>query len=135
MAEPRMARYSNIVPAKKTVIGSKVINQQNEDLGKIEDIVLDADGGRIAYAVLSFGGFLGMGDKYFAIPWEALRFSLSDKYAVLNVDKKLLENAPGFNKDNWPNMTDATWGNQIFTHYGYKPYWEQPLTGSVRDRI
>lgn len=134
MAEPRMARYSNVLPAKKALIGSKVVNQQNEDLGKIEDIVVDADAGRIAYAVLSFGGFLGMGDKYFAIPWEALRFSLSDKYALLNVDKRLLENAPGFSKDNWPNMADATWGNQIFTHYGYKPYWEQPPTGSFRDR-
>ncbi len=135
MAEPRVARYTNIVPAKKTVIGSKVINQQNEDLGKIEDIVVDADAGRIAYAVLSFGGFLGLGDKYFAIPWEALRFNLSDKHALLNVDKKVLENAPGFSKENWPNMADATWGNQIFTHYGYKPYWEQPPTGSTRDRI
>jgi hypothetical protein len=135
MAEPKMARYSNIVPAKKTVIGSKVVNQQNEDLGKIEDVVIDADAGRIAYAVLSFGGFLGMGDKYFAIPWEALRFNLADNRALLNVNKKILENAPGFSKDNWPDMADATWGNQIFTHYGYKPYWDQPPTGSVRDRI
>jgi hypothetical protein len=126
MAEPKVARYTNVVPAKKTVIGSKVINQQNEDLGKIEDIVIDADAGRIAYAVLSFGGVLGMGDKHFAIPWEALRFNLPNKQAVLNVDKKLLENAPGFSKDNWPNLSDVTLGNQIFTHYGYKPYWEQP---------
>jgi len=135
MAEPKMARYSNVVPAKKTVIGSKVVNQQNEDLGKIEDVVIDTDSGRIAYAVLTFGGFLGMGDKYFAIPWEAFRFSLTENRAVLNVEKRLLENAPGFNKDSWPNMADPTWGKQIFTHYGYKPYWAQPPTGSVRDRI
>lgn len=74
--------------------------------------------------MLSFGGFLGMGDKYFAIPWEAFRFNITDKKAVLNVDKKLLDNAPGFDKDTWPNMADSAWGNQIFTHYGYKPYWE-----------
>jgi len=135
MAEPKMARYSNVVPAKKTVIGSKVVNQQNEDLGKIEDVVIDTDSGRIAYAVLTFGGFLGMGDKYFAIPWEAFRFSLTENRAVLNVEKRLLENAPGFNKDSWPNMADPTWGNQIFTHYGYKPYWDQPPTGSMRDRF
>lgn len=135
MAEPRLARYANIVPAKKLVIGSKVVNQQNEDLGKIEDLVLDADAGRIAYAVLSFGGFLGMGDKYFAIPWEAFSFNLSDRYATLNLDRRLLENAPGFDKDNWPNMADATWGTQIFKHYGYRPYWDQPQTGSVRDRF
>ena len=79
MAEPRAARYTDIVPAKKTVIGSKVVNAQNEDLGKIEDLVVDAGAGRIAYAVLSFGGFLGMGDKYFAIPWNAFHFNLTEK--------------------------------------------------------
>jgi hypothetical protein len=135
MAEPRLAKYANIVPATKVVIGSKVVNQQNEDLGKIEDIVLDADAGRIAYAVLSFGGFLGLGDKYFAIPWEAFSFNPSDRYFVLNLDKRLLENAPGFDKDNWPNLADVTWGTQIFKHYGYRPYWDQPPAGSVRDRF
>lgn len=65
MAEPRAARHTDIVSAKKTVIGSKVVNAQNEDLGKIEDLVLGAGAGRIAYAVLSFGGFLGMGEKFF----------------------------------------------------------------------
>jgi hypothetical protein len=125
MAEPRASRYTDIVPAKKTVIGSKVVNAQNEDLGKIEDLVLDAGAGRIAYAVLSFGGFLGMGDKYFAIPWNAFHLDLSEKRAVLNVDKKHLENAPGFDKDNWPNMSDSTWGTRIYKHYGYTPYWEE----------
>ena len=125
MAGPKVGSYTDIVLAKKTVIGSKVVNAQHEDLGKIEDLVLDAGAGRIAYAVLSFGGFLGMGDKYFAIPWNALRFNLSGKHAVLNVDKKLLENAPGFDKDNWPNMADSTWGTSIYKHYGYIPYWEE----------
>src|SRR5207237_1345577 len=97
MAEARTAKLTGyVVPAKKTIIGSSVVNQQNEDLGKIEDVVIDAGAGRIAYAVLSFGGFLGLGDKYFAIPWEAFRFDISDKRAVLNVDRRLLENAPGF---------------------------------------
>jgi sporulation protein YlmC with PRC-barrel domain len=125
MVEPRTARYTDIAAAKKTVIGSNVVNTQNEDLGKIEDLVLDAGAGRIAYAVLSFGGFLGMGDKYFAIPWNAFRFNLTEKRAVLNVDKKLLENAPGFDKDNWPNMADSVWGSSIYKHYGYVPYWDE----------
>jgi hypothetical protein len=125
MAEPRTAKYTDIVPAKKTVIGSNVVNSQNEDLGKIEDVVLDAASGRIVYAVLSFGGFLGMGDKYFAIPWNAIHFDMSQEHAVLNIDKKLLDNASGFDKDNWPNMADATWGNRIYKHYGYTPYWEE----------
>jgi hypothetical protein len=137
MEEPRVARYTDIVAAKKTVIGSKVFNAQNEDLGKIEDLVLDAGAGRIAYAVLSFGGFLGMGDKFFAIPWNAFNFNLKENRAVLNVDKNKLENASGFDKDNWPNMADATWGTSIYKHYGYTPYWEEaPSTTSTaaRDR-
>ncbi len=135
MAEPKAVRYTDIVPAKKTVIGSKVINQQNEDLGKIEDIVIDAAAGRITYAVLSFGGFLGMGDKYFAIPWDALKFNLAARHALLNVDKKILESAPGFDKDSWPNMGDPTWGSQIYEHYGYKPYWEHGATRTTADRF
>jgi len=87
-----LAKGKDIVPAK-TVIGSTVLNTNYEDLGKIEDLVLDAGAGRIAYAVLSFGGFLGMGDKYFAIPWRAFEFHLAEKRIVLNVDKKLLEKA------------------------------------------
>jgi hypothetical protein len=129
IAAKRIVSYTDIVPAKKTVIGSKVVNAQNEDLGKIEDLVIDAGAGRIAYAVLSFGGFLGMGDKYFAIPWNAFRFNLAEKHAVLKLDKKQLENAPGFDKDNWPNMADSTWGTNIYKHYGYTPYWEE---GSVK---
>jgi hypothetical protein len=125
MAEPKVARYTDIVPAKKTVIGSNVVNAHNEDLGKIEDLVLDAGAGRIAYAVLSFGGFLGMGDKYFAIPWNAIHFNMKENRAVLNVDKKLLENAPGFDKDNWPNMADSIWGTGIFKHSGYTPYSDE----------
>src|ERR1022692_2956822 len=124
IAEKRIVSYTDIVPAKKTVIGSKVVNAHNEDLGKIEDLVIDAGAGRIAYAVLSFGGFLGMGDKYFAIPWNAFHFNLTEKQAVLNVDKNKLENAPGFDKDNWPNMADSKWGTNIYKHYGYRPYWE-----------
>lgn len=130
MVEAKTARYMDIVPAKKTIIGSNVVNAQNEDLGKIEDLVLDAGEGRIAYAVLSFGGFLGMGEKYFAIPWNAFHFNSRESRAVLNVDKKLLENAPGFDKDKWPNFADATFGNSIYKHYGYTPYWNE--TAAVR---
>jgi sporulation protein YlmC with PRC-barrel domain len=122
MAEPRLAKYRDIVPAKK-VIGSSVVNANYEDLGKVEDLVLDAAGGRIVYAVLSFGGFLGMGDKYFAIPWNKLQFNLPEGRVVLNVDKQLLEKAPGFDKNNWPNLADSNWGASIYKHYGLTPYW------------
>jgi hypothetical protein len=124
--------FTDIVAANKTVIGCGVVNTQNENLGKIEDLVFDTVSGRIAYAVLSFGGFLGMGDKYFAIPWRAFHFDLAKKHAVLNLDKKRLENAPGFDKDNWPNLADQQWGATIYKHYGYTPYWDELLPTSNR---
>ncbi len=124
MAAPQTATYKDIIPAM-SVIGSNVVNANYEDLGKVEDIVLDAGRGRIAYGVLSFGGFLGMGDKYFAIPWSAFQFRLPEGRIVLNIDKKLLEKAPGFDKINWPNVADMEWGASIYKHYGLTPYWEE----------
>lgn len=113
----------------RDISGTRVENAQGENLGNIEDLVIDVDAGRIAYAVLSFGGFLGLGDKNFAIPMEALRLShrdgglTSNRVFILNVDKDRLKNAPGFDKDNWPNMSDRTWGNDVYSYYGYRPYW------------
>jgi len=107
-----------------TLKGDRVKNSAGEDLGKVEEIMLDVPSGRVAYAVLSFGGFLGMGDKLFAIPWKALTLNEADKNFVLDVDKATLENAPGFDKDNWPDMADPQWESQIFSHYGQEPYWE-----------
>ena len=136
MAEARAVKSVHTAPAKKTLIGCSVVNPQNEDLGQIEDLVLDAGAGRIAYAVLSLGGLLGMGGKYFAIPWNAFHFNLSEKRAILKADRKALENAPGFDKDNWPNMADLTWGSGIYKHYGYTPYWDEvPGTESSQHHV
>jgi hypothetical protein len=112
------------VLAADTLTGDKVVNLQNEDLGKIEHLMIDLGSGRVAYAVLSFGGFLGMGDKLFAIPWSALKVDTTEKRFVLNADKALLQRAPGFDKDNWPNMADRTWAGGVYSYYGAKPYWD-----------
>lgn len=107
-----------------TLEGNRVVNRQDESLGKIEDLMIDLDRGRIAYAVLSFGGVLGIGDKLFAIPWQALSFDPAQKRFILGVDKSLLDRAPGFDKNNWPDMADPAWGAQLYGYYGYPPYWE-----------
>ena len=124
MVEPRMARISPIVKANKEVVGRKVINPQGEHLGKVEEVMLDTAPGRIAYAVLSFGGFLGIGDKLFAVPWNALHYDPQEEAFVLRADKKFLENAPGFDKENWPDMSNATWRSDVYRYYSIKPYWE-----------
>ncbi len=115
-----------------TLIGDSVVNASGEDLGKIEAIMLDVTSGRIAYAVLSFGGFLGMGDKLFAIPWSALTLDTDQKCFTLSVAKERLEKAPGFDKDHWPSMADTTWATEIHSYYNTTPYWEDELR-STRD--
>jgi sporulation protein YlmC with PRC-barrel domain len=112
------------VLSASTLIGDGVVNAQGEDLGKIEDIMLDLNSGHVAYAVLSFGGFLGMGDKMFAIPWEAMTIDTDRKVFVLNVDKETLNKAPGFDKNDWPQIDAEDWLVGIYEYYGYQPYWK-----------
>ena len=119
-----MAVHETRVLAADTLSGDKVVNLQKEDLGKIEHLMIDVERGRVAYAVLSFGGFLGMGDKLFAIPWSALALDTVEKRFILNVDKELLKHAIGFDKDHWPKMADQAWGAKVFTYYSAKPYWD-----------
>ena len=105
-----------------TLNGSDVFNKHDEDLGDIKEFTLDMKIGRVSYAVPSFGGFLGMGDTLFAAPWNALRLDTVNKRLVLTVDKARIENAPGFDKDNWPNRSDQTWAQGIHSYYGTKPH-------------
>jgi sporulation protein YlmC with PRC-barrel domain len=108
-----------------TLSGNDVYNQKDEDLGDIKEIMLNMRTGRISYAVLSYGGFLGMGEKLFAVPWEALKLDTENKRFVLNVEKDRIESAPGFDKNNWPNMSDPVWAEGLHTFYGTTPYIEE----------
>jgi sporulation protein YlmC with PRC-barrel domain len=100
-----------------TLIGDHVHNLQNEHLGEIKEIMLDMRTGKIAYAVMA-GGVLTIGEKLFAVPWEALTLDTVNKRFTLNLDKERIENAPGFDTDHWPNMANQTWASQIHTYYG-----------------
>ena len=101
-----------------TLLGNDVYNLQGEDLGDIKEIMLDMNTGEVSYAVLSFGGFLGLGDKLFAVPWSALKLDTVNKRFTLDVDKEKLESAPGFDNDDWPDMADPTWQNTVNSFYG-----------------
>lgn len=107
------------------MIGNKVVNPSGEVLGNLKELVLDLEEGHIAYAVLSFGGFIGVGDKLFAIPWEALVLNPKDHTFILDVEKEVLQKAPGFDKDHWPDdaQYEAGWLLDIYEYYGYSPYW------------
>lgn len=111
------------------IIGSKVINVKGETLGKIEDLVVDIDTGRIVYAVLDSGGFLGIGSKLFPVPWESLAALPSEGIFFLNQSKEQMEKAPAFDKKNLPNMQDMHWGEGIFKHYGVPGYEQRGPMG------
>lgn len=119
-----MKHNGNVVKAKDEVISVKVKNIADEDLGKICEVMLDKISGRVAYVVLDCGGFLGMGGKLFALPWSVLQYDPNKECFLLNVDKEKLKNAPGFDKDHWPDMADRNWGESISQYYGAKAYWE-----------
>lgn len=101
-----------------SLMGEDVYNLLDEDLGDVKELMLDMRSGKVAYAVLSFGGFLGMGEKLFAVPWAALTLDTENKRFTLNVSKERLESAPGFDADNWPDMADPTWATGIHSYYG-----------------
>ncbi len=104
--------------SSSSITGNTVKNRKGEKVGTIKDLMIDLNSGEVEYAVLSFGGFLGIGDKYFAVPLQAMEFDPNDnENAVMDIDKDRLENAPGFDKDNWPNTSDDSFTNQVYNHY------------------
>lgn len=100
-----------------TITGDDVYNLQSEALGKIQDVMLDVADGRIRYAVLASGGFLGIGDRLFAVPWKALKLDKEHKRFTLDIGAERLKNAPGFDKDHWPDMADSSWNSSVESYY------------------
>ena len=111
------AAHAGPVLSSSTLTGDSVRNLEGEDLGDIKDLMIDTASGNVEYAVLSFGGLLGMGDKLFAVPWKSLRVDTTNHCLVLDVPKDRLKDAPGFDKDHWPNFADTTFTNQISNYY------------------
>lgn len=101
-----------------SIVGNKVCNHLGEHLGKVKEIMLDINEGKISYMVIEFGGFMGIGDKYFAVPFETLAIDTEHHTFILNQRREVLENAPGFDKEHWPETnshalrsSSAYWGN------------------------
>jgi hypothetical protein len=107
------------------VLKGKVTNTRGQRLGDIEEVVVDAATGQVAYAVLSVGEFLGVREKFFAIPWLALQQSAGLGTFTLDVEKDTLQKAGGFDKDHWPNMADPRWQAAVHSNYKQQPYWQR----------
>ncbi len=100
-----------------TLIGDEVYNLQNEHLGEIKEIMLDMRSGKVAYAVMAAGGVFSMGERLFAIPWDALTLDTVNKRFVLALEKHKIDDAPGFDADHWPDMANPNWITQVKDYY------------------
>lgn len=116
--------FSNSPVKASSMIGTDVVNPQGDNLGDVKEVVIDPRTGRVAYAVVSFGGFLGMGEKLFAIPFSACAYNAVKNECVLDVSKERLKAAPGFDADHWPSISDEKWNRDVYKYYQRSPYWE-----------
>jgi len=110
---------TNLISADK-VTGTSVYNPRGEKLGSIYDVMLNKMSGQVAYAVMSFGGFLGMGESYHPLPWRALTYDPRQGGYVVDVDRNRLEKAPHYSADDEP-WSNRTYGRQVDEYYGYPP--------------
>jgi|ERR1035437_404358 sporulation protein YlmC with PRC-barrel domain len=106
-----------------TIKGSKVINVSEEHLGMLEELMINPENRKIAYAVLSFGGFFGVGNKLFAIPWEVLKLNRGEY--ILRIDKSVLKKLEIFDKEEWSLTRDEL--AKVYAHFGIQPYWETKM--------
>jgi len=108
-----------------------VVNKQGQDMGQVQTFVVDMVVGRIAFVVVSFEGFLGISDKWFAMPWELLSWSTDNKKFILDMSKETLREAPGMDKNSWPDNIDFEMVAKAYSHFGVAPYWDSSYPNGV----
>lgn len=106
------------------MIGAEVKNLNGNDLGDIVDIMMDEDTGNAAYAVIATG-FLGLGDRYFAVPWNAFIINPKKELVQLDISREDFKNAPSFDKENWPKYPHEDFIRTVHDYFGFAPYWEE----------
>ena len=106
-----------------TLRHDRVVNLEGQEIGHIEELMIDVTTGRVAYAVMAFGGFLGLGGKLFALPWSALTVDEAKRRFVVNVTRESLAKMPGFDKRHWPDLNDLEYATGVYRQWGATPYW------------
>ena len=114
-----MRKLSENIVRTNDVIGKKIHSLNGENLGKVEELILDKITGQVRYAVLANGGFMGIGSAFYAIPWHSLEYCIEHDAFQVNFSKDDLKTAPGFNKDSWPDFTDPLWDKSTNEFYNY----------------
>ena len=105
------------------VEGTSVYNRQGDSLGSIYTVMIDKFTGKVAYAVMSFGGFLGIGDRYHPLPWSVLTYDTRQGGYVVDLSKEALEGAPSYSASETPSWGDRAWGQSVHDYYRVPPYW------------
>ena len=113
-----------------SMIGTDVVNLKGDSLGDVKEVVIDPLTGRVAYAVIAFGGFLGVGEKLFAIAFSAFVYNVEKNEYVLDISKEQLEAAPGFDAESWPCRAEEKWSREVYKYTERMPYQDwRPFLG------
>jgi sporulation protein YlmC with PRC-barrel domain len=112
--------------AADQVEGTTIYNPAGDNLGSVEDVMIDKVTGKIAYAVVGFGGFLGIGNRHYPMPWEKLKYDVNMGGFVVDLDKRVLEGAPSYGDTDTVGWEDRAWGQRVYDYYGARPYWDMP---------
>jgi len=121
-----------VLLSSSTLVGDSIVNHQGDDLGKLKEIMIDTNTGEVAYAVLGRGGFAGLGEKLFAVPWELLTVDRDAKNLTLDASEQLFDDSLGFDTDNWPSFDDVDWHEDLHRRFGIAPYWQRTTSGAHR---
>jgi sporulation protein YlmC with PRC-barrel domain len=111
--------------AASQVNGTAVYNARGERLGTIEDVMIEKVSGQVVYAVLGFGGFLGIGNRHYPLPWSVLKYDVAQGGYLVHLDKAMLENAPSYEDASTVQWEDPTWGRRVHEYYHARPYWDR----------
>ena len=117
-----MNQHTHVISSDR-VTGTSVYNIAGEKLGSVYKVMLDKYSGKVAYALMSFGGFLGIGEKYHPLPWTALKYDTSKEGYVVNLDKRTLEGAPTVDNYEGPHWADEAWNRRVHDYYKERPFW------------
>jgi uncharacterized protein YegP (UPF0339 family) len=138
------SKSARFVPSIR-LVKYDVINKKGDDMGQVQTFVIDMRYGLVAFALVAFGGFLGLTDKWFAMPWAALEWHPKTMKFILDMPEEVLKNAPGMDKDRWLEEIDK-WQKEedlelldrYYTHHGYESYHgivQQVITKRGRRKV
>jgi hypothetical protein len=113
---------TNRLISSDKAVGTAVYNRHGEHLGSVYNLMIDKYSGQVAYAVMSFGGFLGIGESYHPLPWRTLTYDTRKGGYVVDIDRTRLETAPSYTSSTVPNWSDRAYGHRVDDYYGVPPY-------------